>query len=115
MSNKVPGVFYPNIHFGCCGNSENGYGVGSFSIGAALPNGNQMDIADILFQHAPISRYNELDAKVKGGDIGDALTHRSSIDRRLSKKQANWITGQMVQLLNRLAAEGIPADDELPD
>jgi hypothetical protein len=113
-TNKVPGVMYPRITFASPGNSENQIGVGAFSIGASLPNGNQMDIADILFQNTPVPVFNAIDAKFNETGSMEAMTQRASINRRLSKKQAAWLTRELVAHLNRLVADGMPHDDDLP-
>jgi len=114
MSSKVPGVFYPRIQFGCSGSSENEIGVGSFGITGYLPNGRMMDIASIDYQNTNIARYNAIDSDYKAEGRMDDLMKRSSIDRRLSRRQADWLTREIVKRLNEISLEGIPHDDDLP-
>ena len=111
---ELPGAV---IHFssvGSTGSSQNGFGVGDIDISIHRPGEKfpWIDLGRINYSSPTQTQYEDAETSP---DMSEGRKAYVDINRRISKKQANYITFLICEMLKSELNGEIPADYEIDD
>lgn len=109
----LPGAPFRFASVSSSGSHINAFGVGEMSLGMYRP-GNywpQVDLGQIYFSAPTPDQYEEA-TKLKGSITKEACNF-SDIHRRISRKQAEYVTYLIVSMLSEKLKGEMPTDDEI--
>lgn len=110
---KLPGamIFFKSVN--STGSKEDEFGVGDMDISLHRPGEKYpwLDLGQINYSNPSLSQYRTAVNTVSS----KGSKPLSDINRRLSKKQAQWLFLLIQEMLTKEFAGVIPADDEIDD
>lgn len=111
----LPGASFRFASVSSSGSHTNEFGVGEMSLGFFCPGTHwpQIDLGEIYFSEPTQEQYDKAaDLRNKFGEEG---RHFPNIMRRISRKQADYVSHLICDMLADKFKSGMPADDEIDE